>query len=305
MQFVDDVVLALVREVRHIGHVQHTVFVERCRDGFLRRIDVLQFLRGEGHGVVEEVGLYKPAVLATFQGQHVPSRCIHQDHPHVLPVVQVAVHGREGIVVAVKFLAQLVIRLLVVLFVGIQLLIDVTHGDILADAVGQLLRDNQGDEGGTRGSDLLQMSDVSVLILHHGAVTVVCLHLTLEGLGFYQFCLGGTVLLRLGFRLSLLSGFGIRIGLDVLLSSLQQLAATLRSQVHHHLIEAVDGRVLFPIQRVIDGQLLVDMTFLLHLCLLLLQFPGLTLLLPFLLWLLRFNLWLWWFLHRHTPKVKE
>ena len=163
----DDVVLALVGEVRHIGHVQHTVFVERGRDGFLRRIDVLQFLRGEGYGVVEEVGLYKPAVLATFQCQHVPSRCIHQNHPYVLPVVQVAVHGREGIVVAVKFLAQLVIRLLVVLLVGIQFLIHVTHGDILADAVGLLLRNNQGDEGGTRGSDLLQMSDVPVLILHH------------------------------------------------------------------------------------------------------------------------------------------
>ena len=91
----------------------------------------------------------------------------------------------------------------------------------------------------------------------------------------------------------------------MLLSGFQQLAATLRSQVHHHLIEAVDGRVLFPIQRVIDGQLLVDMALLLHLCLLLLKFPGLTFLLPFLFWLFRFNLWLWWFLHRHTPKVKE
>ena len=149
------------------------------------------------------------------------------------------------------------------------------------------------------------MSDVSVLILHHGAVTVVCLHLTLEGLGFYQFCLGGTVLLWLSLCLSLLLDFGIRIGLDALLSSLQQLAATLRSQVHHHLIEAVDGRVLFPIQRVIDGQLLVDMTFLLHCGLLLLQFPGLTLLLTFLLWLLGYLIRFWLFLHGHPPKVEE
>ena len=103
----------------------------------------------------------------------------------------------------------------------------------------------------------------------------------------------------------MLLGFGIRIGLDALLTSLQQLAATLRSQVHHHLIEAVDGRVLFPIQRVIDGQLLVDMALLLHFGLLFLQFPGLTLLLTFLLWLLGYLLRFWLFLHGHPPKVEE
>ena len=55
--------------------------------------------------MVEEVGLDKLAVLPPLQCQHIPSCCIHQDYPHVLPVVQVAVEGGKGIVVAVKFLA--------------------------------------------------------------------------------------------------------------------------------------------------------------------------------------------------------
>ena len=80
---------------------------------------MLQFLCGECHGMVEEVGLYELSVLTPFQCQHVPSCCIHQDHPHVLPVIQVAIQGGEGIVIAVKFFAKFIIGLLVLLFVGI------------------------------------------------------------------------------------------------------------------------------------------------------------------------------------------
>ena len=127
---------------------------------------MLQFLGGECYGMVEEIGLYKPAVLTPFQCKHISSCCIHQDHPHVLPVIQVAIQGGECIVVTVKFLAEFVIGLLVLLLVGIQFLIHVTHGDILTDTVCLFLRDNERYEGGTRIGDILQMSDAAVLVLH-------------------------------------------------------------------------------------------------------------------------------------------
>ena len=98
------------------------------------------------------------------------------------------------------------------------------------------------------------MADIAVLVLYYGAVAVVRPKFTLKRFGLHNLCLGGTGLLRFGlfFALSLsqtlLLCFGIDIGFNSLLSSLQKLAATLGCQIHHHLIETVDGRVLFPVQ---------------------------------------------------------
>ena len=89
--------------------------------------------------MVEDVCFHELPVLATFQCQHISSRCIHQDHPHVLPIIQVTVQGGESLVIAIQLLTKFTVRLLVILLVGIQLFIDITHGDILSDAVGLLL----------------------------------------------------------------------------------------------------------------------------------------------------------------------
>ena len=204
--------------------------------------------------MVEEVGLDKLAVLPPLQCQHIPSCCIHQDHPHILPVVQVAVEGGKGIVVAVKFLAQFVIGLLVLLLVGIQFLVHVAHGNVLTDAVGLLLRHDKRDKGCTRAGNALQMADIAVLVLYYGAVAVVRPKFALKGFRLHDLCLGAAVLSCRGlpFCLSLsvrtLQSLCFCIGFNTLLSSLQKLAAALGCQVHHHLIETVDGRVLFPVQ---------------------------------------------------------
>ena len=101
----------------------------------------------------------------------------------------------------------------------------------------------------------------------------------------------------------MLSLFGIEFNL--LLTKHQKFLALLGGHVHHQLIEAVDRRILFPIQRVIDCQLLLHVAFLCHFFLQFLLLTDYPFLLPLLLRFLGFGLGLWLLLNGHSPEIKE
>ena len=168
---------------------------------------------------------------------------------------------------------------MVVRLVGVERFVGVTHRDVCSQPCRLRRIQLQRVEGCAILRHTAQVSEVAVLIQYDGAVTVERLHIPVERPGRKVnglLCLWQTdsLCLSAASRLSadimtavflhgLLGGkkyrvHGVRqsltfnLCLPVFLGNDTEFDSLFRCHVHHHLIEAVDGWILFPINVSVD-----------------------------------------------------
>ena len=212
------------------------------------------FADRERDGSVENVCLDEMTVLAALQRKHVPPSGIHHNHLGIASFVQTAEAHDELVVVGIEVGTQQVVGLTVVCLIAVKLFVVVTDSHIQAHLGNLCGKERQGIEDSRAVPDIRQYAQLLVIVHDHRAVAQVLIHRTLELPGLHLFLLtllfclfSFSLRFLLLFRLSLLLSL-FSIGLYFLLAQHEKFLAPIWRQVHHHLIETIDGRVLFPVQ---------------------------------------------------------
>ena len=292
LQPLDKFILRHADEISHIVQFHTTVLVERSRQGFLRGIDLRHLVDVERNRMVEDVRLNKLAVLHALNGKGVTTVGIHQQQLGHLPLVQVPEVLDKLVIKGVQFLAQFSVFLMVVRLVGVECFVGVTHRDVCRQPCHLRCIQLQRMEGSAILRHTAQVSEVAVLIQYDGAVTIERLHIPVERLGrkvngflclWHTDCLCLSAASRLSADMvtavllhGLLGGKKYRVhgvrqpltlqfSLSVFLGNDTEFDSLFRCHVHHHLIETVDGWILFPINVSVDVIRIVGQAFLLFL----------------------------------------
>ena len=202
--------------------------------------------------------------------------------------VQVAVAHDELVVVSVQVATQQGVLLVVLRFVSVKPLVGVAQVDIKLRFLRLHPVHVERLEGRPVPGDILQHPDLEAdsarMFPDERAVFQVRLHDALEGAWFHGFllpvlpflrCQGGFLLVHLPFhtlylffrphfvcvlyRIDSLYLFHLLggIGIHLLLSQTAQFGTPFGSERHHHFVEAVDGRIGFPVQTSVNGILRV------------------------------------------------
>ena len=243
--------------------------------------------------MVEDVRLDELPVLAALQREHVAPRSVHQDELGVVLGVQVAVAHDKLVIVGVQVAAQQGVFLVVFRFVGVEPLVGVAQVDVELCLLRMHPLHVERLECCPVLGDILQHPDLETdaagMFPYHRTFLQVRLHNALERTGHHRFllpalpffrCLGCFLLAHLPFHTLNPSSslclkavlyridrmYGLRsdcirllggIGIHLFLSHPAQFGTFLRRERHHHFIEAVDGRVRFPVQTAVNGILRV------------------------------------------------
>ena len=277
----------------HVGQVHAAVPVQRGGQGFFGRLHSdKRFLR-EGNGMVEDVRLDELPVLAALQREHVAPRSVHEDELRIVSGIEVAVAHDKLVIVGVQVAAQQGVLLVVFRFMGVEPLVGVAQVDVELCLLRLHPLYVERLESCPVLGDILQHPDLETdaagMFPYHRTFLQVRLHNALERTGHHRFllpalpffrCQGCFLFAHLPFHTLNPSSslclkavlyridrmYGLRsdcirllggIGIHLFLSHPAQFGTFLRRERHHHFIEAVDGRVRFPVQTAVNGILRV------------------------------------------------
>ena len=129
-QFFQQGGLRLVGQGLHVRHVHVAILVERGGERLVHVIGMGDLVDVVRNGMVEDVGLDRPAVDVTLQRQYLTVARIHAEQVDVLLVVQVAELTDEIIVKGVEHGAQRRIFGMGGGFVLVQVMVGVTYLDV-------------------------------------------------------------------------------------------------------------------------------------------------------------------------------
>ena len=197
-QFLQQVRLRFVGQGLHVRHVHVAVLVERGGERLVHVIGMGDLVDVVRNGMVEDVGLDRPAVDVTLQRQYLTVTRIHAEQVDVLLVVQVAELTDEIIVKGVEHGAQRRIFGMDGGFVLVQVMVGVTYLDVerrtASLAFGQIQRVEYRCSPANGG-------EVAYLpvIVHKGAVAVVSLQAGRIRTGLHAFLPCGLFLLPAAF----------------------------------------------------------------------------------------------------------
>ena len=121
--------------------------------------------------MVENIGLDKTAVFATFQRKSVPAVGIHQNELRILFLVEVAVTLHELVIILVEVFAQFFTCLMRLCLVVVELLICFRKGNIQHGTFRLLRLDCQRRESGAILANIGEKTEL-IVIHDHRAVMV-------------------------------------------------------------------------------------------------------------------------------------
>ena len=173
-QFFQQGGLRLVSQGLHVRHVHVAILVERGGERLVHVVGMGDLVDVVRNGMVEDVGLDRPAVDVTLQRQYLTVARIHAEQVDVLLVVQVAELTDEIVVKGVEHGAQRRIFGMGGGFVLVQVMVGVTYLDVERRTASLAFGQIQRVEYRCGLADGGKVAYLPVIV-HKRAVTVVSL----------------------------------------------------------------------------------------------------------------------------------
>ena len=242
LQLVEQLLNGLVGDLTHIVEIHTAGTVQGGGQRLLCRLNMIQLVGIESHRTMEDVRLDELTLLAVLDTQQVTAHRIEDEGLDILLLVQRTEAAAESIIGAVQLLTQLRMLLMLVALGTVECLIGITHRDIQAQALKQVILNIHRLEG--RAIAHIGQHTHLVIVNDNDTVTIMRQELTVEPAWLHRKALlfllvphreeiqlqRGGGLCRLRLTVSLLR-LGLRLWLSLHLDSLRLLYLRLMVEI--------------------------------------------------------------------------